>query len=406
MYVERFPGREHRGVWIATVANIDFPTSPNSSVEEQQAELRFLIEQLASARINAVYFQVSRSSCHINHHFLQRLFHEFQARPVCDALYSSNIEPWSKYLAGEQGLAPSPPWDPLSFLIDLCSQYDIEVHAWINPYRANMSPDKEGLHSSHIAHVHPEFAYPYGFYLWMDPGSEIIAKWTLNVALDLVRNYDLAGIHMDDYFYPYPVEGVPFPDDVTYGEYLNDGGLLSRNDWRRDNVNRLVARMGREIRALKPDVALTIAPFGIYRAGHPEGHPSPPIIGFDPYTQLFCDAKLWLQEGWIDSLIPQLYWRIDPPAQSYPILLDWWLDQNVAEKEVNAGIGLYRIESLDWELDEIRRQVEISRENGNRLRGSWGTVMFCAKYIRDNFKEVRDYLRDVVYPFPAHTLTQ
>lgn len=164
-----------------------------------------------------------------------------------------------------------------------------------------MSPDKVGLHPSHIAHIHPDFAYPYGNYLWMDPGSETIANWTLAVVRDLVTNYNLSGIHMDDYCYPYPLADVPFPDDSTYGEYLTDGGLLSREDWRRDNVNRFVFRMRQEIKTIKPDVVLTIAPFGIYRAGHPEGHPSPPIIGFDPYTQLYCDAKLWLQEGWPHS---------------------------------------------------------------------------------------------------------
>lgn len=205
-------------------------------------------------------------------------------RPAGDALYQSNIEPWSRYLTGENGRAPSPLWDPLHYLIDICRPLGIEVHAWINPYRANLNPTSDGLAANHMARVYPEYAYVYNTLLWMDPAAKVVQDRTVDVALDLVRRYDLAGLHMDDYFYPYPVAGWSFPDDRTYAAYVSGGGTMARDDWRRNNVNTLVRRLNTEIHAIKPHVKFSVAPFGIYRPGHPDGMP-PPIAG--KYSQSF-----------------------------------------------------------------------------------------------------------------------
>ncbi|KAG4077596.1 hypothetical protein HA402_003023 [Bradysia odoriphaga] len=378
---ETWPLREHRGAWIATVDNIDWPLTRTSSVREQKNQLKYLIGQLHLARLNAVYFQV---------------------RPTGDALYNSAIEPWSRYMTGEEGTAPSPLWDPLRFVIDICRALGIEVHAWINPYRANLSPHTDNVAENHMARLFPEYAYVYGTYMWMDPGAEVVQNRTTQVALDLVRRYDLAGLHMDDYFYPYPVVGWTFPDDHTYEAYLSTGGSMDRDDWRRDNVNTLVRRLHTEIHLIKPWVKFSVSPFGLYRPGHPEGMPSP-IAGFDQFSQIYCDPKLWLQEGWIDILQPQLYWKIEPPAQSYPVLLDWWIsaNQNPRVIPVMAGNYLSRIDFDGWPLEEIRQQVIISREPENRSRGSLGNIMFSAKMFRDNIEGTVDFFANYIYPHPA-----
>ncbi|KAJ6642329.1 Glycosyl hydrolase YngK, partial [Pseudolycoriella hygida] len=367
---EKWPNREHRGVWIASVENIDWPLTRTSTVREQQNQLKYLIGQIHLARLNAVYFQV---------------------RPTGDALYSSSIEPWSRYLTGEEGTPPSPLWDPLRFLIDICRPLSIEVHAWINPYRANLSPHTDNVAANHMARMYPQYAYVYSTYMWMDPGAEVVQNRTTQVALDLVNRYDLDGLHMDDYFYPYPVAGWTFPDDATYAAYLSTGGSMDRDDWRRDNVNRLIRRLNTEIHATKPWVKFSVSPFGLYRPG------------FDQFSQIYCDPIKWLQEGWIDILQPQLYWKIDPPAQSYPVLLDWWISssQNPRVIPVLAGNYLSRVDFDNWPLDEIQRQVEISRDPENRIRGSVGNVMFSAKMFRDNIEGTTDFFSTYIYPHRA-----
>ncbi|KAG4076869.1 hypothetical protein HA402_006579 [Bradysia odoriphaga] len=377
----RLPTREHRGTWIATVYNIDWPLSPTASVTVQQDQLKHLVAQISRGGLNAVYFQV---------------------RPAGDALYQSNIEPWSRFLTGQNGRAPSPVWDPLQFLISICHPLGIEVHAWINPYRANLSPTSTDLATNHMARVYPQYAYVYNTLLWMDPGAAVVQDRTAQVALDLVRRYDLDGLHMDDYFYPYPVAGWTFPDDNTFAAYRASGGTMAKDDWRRNNVNTLVRRLNTEIHAIKPWVKFSVSPFGIYRPGHPDGMP-PPIAGFDQFSQIFCDPKLWMQQGWVDMIQPQLYWRIDPPAQSYPLLLNWWVaaSQNPLVRPVMAGNYLTRVDTDAWPLDEIRRQVEISREPANRVRGSWGNVMYSAKMFRDNIQGTVDFFANFIYSQPA-----
>ncbi|CAG7717583.1 unnamed protein product [Allacma fusca] len=377
-FSDAFPGRESRGAWIATVTNIDWPKSPADSVAVQQEALERLIDTLSDAGINAVYFQV---------------------RPAGDALYKSNIEPWSRYLTGKQGQAPNPLWDPFQYVIDYCHAKNIEVHAWINPYRASMAASTEGLASNHMALLYPQYAYPFSTYLWMDPGAEVVQNRTFDVVMDLTERYDIDGIHMDDYFYPYPVTGVPFPDNATYADYVRNNGGLSLEDWRRDNVNKLVKRLYDGVHEVKRWVRFSISPFGIYKPCAEGGMPCS-INGFDQFSGLYCDPKLWLQEGWVDILQPQLYWKIDPPAQSYPVLLNWWLEQNPHNRHIYAGNYLSRI--MDgWPLSELTNQVTISRETRHRMRGSWGNVQFSAKIFTNNEQGSVNFFKNTVYQYQA-----
>lgn len=218
-----------------------------------------------------------------------------------------------------------------------------------------------------------------------------------------VVRYDVDGIHFDDYFYPYPSDGVEFPDDHTYDAYLEGGGTLAKDDWRRDNVNRMVQRVYSAIKDIRPSCVFSISPFGLYRPGHPDGMPSP-ITGLDPYTAQFADAKLWLSEGWVDYLAPLIYWAIDPPAQSYPVVLDWWLDNNPASRHIYAANGVYKMEdSNNWPVSEVTDQVEVTRDGARRDKFSLGNNFYSARFFRDNTKGINDVFRLDVYATPAST---
>ncbi len=364
--------REFRGVWTASVANIDWPSDPNLSVEQQQAELLGILDRMQELNMNALVLQV---------------------RPAGDAFYASDLEPWSYWLTGTQGKAPVPFYDPLQFAIEESHKRNIELHAWLNPYRAKTN-QKYTLAPNHMANKFPQYAYQYGDLLWMDPGAKPVQDHIYNVVMDVVRRYDLDAIHIDDYFYPYPKPGINFPDSRTYGAYRQSGGTLSLGDWRRQNVNELIQRLAEGIKAEKPDVKFGISPFGIYRPGKVSG-----IVGFDQYADLYADAKLWLEEGWVDYMAPQLYWRIDPPAQSYPVLLRWWVENNPMGRHIYAGNYLSQLTGADWPVSEMERQVEISRQEADRL--SLGNIFFSMKIFKQNTKGVNDRFKASIYSQPA-----
>lgn len=373
------PDSEFRSVFVATAWNVDWPTSSSDSVSSQQQQLITYLNTMTSTNMNAMVFQV---------------------RPAGDAMYNSAIEPWSAFLTGTQGVAPSPLWDPLSYLVTQAHNRGIEVHAWLNPYRANLSPNWNGLAPNHMANVYRQYAYPYSNYLWMDPGASVVADHLVNVITDILTRYDVDGIHFDDYFYPYP-DGTQFPDSATYNAYVGAGGSLSRDDWRRDNVNRMVQRVNGVVHSTKPGCKFSISPFGIYRPGVAGGMPSP-ITGLDPYSEQYADTKKWLQSGWVDILAPQLYWAIDPPAQSYPVLLDWWLDANTASRHIYASNGVYKIDdSNNWPVSEIQNQISLSRDSTRRSKLSLGNIMYSAKFFRDNTKSITTIFQSQVYTKPA-----
>lgn len=330
--------RETRGMWIATVANIDWPTRATLSADEQRAELIDILSRAAATGINTIVFQV---------------------RPAADAVYSSGLEPWAALLTGTQGKDPG--YDPLAFAIQEAHARGMELHAWINPFRAGNTADSTRLAPSHVFRSRRELARVYGTNLWMDPGEPEAQEHSIRVISDIVRRYDVDGIHADDYFYPYVQNDaagrpIPFPDDSTYARY---GGGLERGDWRRANIDRFVERLYREVHAIKPTLKVGLSPFGIWRPGYPPG-----VQGLDAYASIYADSRKWLQQGWVDYLAPQLYWSIAAPQQSYPALLDWWFEQNARGRHVWPGLAAYRVNngtSSAFSMQEIPDQIRLTR---------------------------------------------
>jgi uncharacterized lipoprotein YddW (UPF0748 family) len=351
--------REFRGVWVATVSNIDWPSKPGLASEVQQRELITILDRCVSLGLNAVVFQV---------------------RPACDALYRSDLEPWSEYLSGKMGEPPSPIYDPLDFAIREAHRRGLELHAWVNPYRARHNTRRGEVAPTHVSRTKPELVRTYGDYLWLDPGDPRTAEHSLKVIMDIVSRYDIDGIHIDDYFYPYKVRDannkiVDFPDDETYARYQAGGGKLSRADWRRDNVNRFVESLYSSVKKTKPWVKVGISPFGIWRPGNP-----PMVRGMDQYNEIYADAKLWLNQGWLDYISPQLYWKTDAPQQPFEPLLAWWVSQNTHKRHVWPGLIPSSVGTKSWPADEIVKQIMLTRRNP----GSTGNVLFSMKALLNN----------------------
>ncbi|XP_076450450.1 glycosyl hydrolase YngK-like isoform X2 [Babylonia areolata] len=368
--------REFRAVWVATVANIDWPSSGQDPSSKQRQDLVDLLDTLKDLHFNAVIFQV---------------------RPAADAFYSSPYDPWSIYLTGRQGQAPHPFWDPLATAVTEAHARGMELHAWFNPYRAKAgSTSLTDLAPQHMARQLPQDAHPYGPNLWMDPGSRAVQNRTLDTILHVVTHYDIDGVHFDDYFYPYPEQDQDFPDDATYQAYVAEGGRLSRALWRHHNVDGLVQEVSRRIKDVRPWVKFGISPFGIWMSGQPSG-----VVGFSSNTGQYADSRKWLAEGWVDYLAPQLYWEIDPPRQSFTALSDWWIQQNSRGRHLYMGCATYRTATGDrhWPVSEIERQVRETRSRRNE--SDLGNIFFSAKYYRDNTGGIADLFRDSVYPRPA-----
>jgi uncharacterized lipoprotein YddW (UPF0748 family) len=362
--------REFRAAWIATVDNIDFPTRKNLSIDEQKAELIKNLELAESLKLNAVVFQV---------------------RPQCDALYQSSIEPWSEFLTGEMGRAQS--FDPLRFLVEEAHRRGILVHAWFNPYRA-LHPVAKTVSPKHISKTRPDLVRKYGKYLWLDPSDKEVQDYSLRVVLDVVKRYDVDGVHFDDYFYPYPEKdadgkNIEFPDDANWRKYQNAGGRLSRADWRRKNVNDFIAAVGRAAKKIKPEILYGVSPFGIWQPAPEKG-----IEGFNAYAELYADARKWLRDGTIDYLAPQLYWETARKGQSFPILLDWWKAENILQRHLWVGIAPYRIGSnRNFTAGEISNQIGLTR----RAAETRGAIHFSFKSLRNDLGGIQKVLRETVY---------
>lgn len=371
--------REFRGLWIASVGNIDWPSRAGLPVDSARAELRALLERARSSGLNAVILQV---------------------RPAGDALYSSELEPWSEYLTGEQGIAPKPWWDPLKFAVDEAHKRGLELHAWFNPYRARHSTAKGALARRHLAVTRPSLARHYGSQLWMDPGEPTVRAHTIRVILDVVKRYDIDGVHIDDYFYPYKERDrrgreIDFPDANTYLRYSRGGGTLARDDWRRENVNTLVRELYASIHTEKPWVKFGVSPFGIWRPGFPES-----VVGFDAYSELYADARKWLQEGWLDYFSPQLYWPVGQVGQDYSMLLRWWAEQNAFGRHLWPGNYASKVGGLSrtaWRATEIEDQIRATRADA----GASGNVHFSAAVFLQNRDSLATRLARSVYAAPA-----
>ncbi len=369
--------REFRAIWVATVGNIDWPSKPGLSTWDQQRELLAILDRAVALKLNAIVFQI---------------------RPGADALYDSPYEPWSEFLTGRQGRAPEPPWDPLAFAVEQSHKRGLELHAWFNPYRAAYSRDSLQARS-HVSRTNPELVWQYDHFLWMDPGDSAVRQRSLRVVADVVKRYDIDGIHIDDYFYPYPTtdragKKIDFPDSATYARYRKSGGKLSKDDWRRNNVDLFVEAMYKQVHAAKPWVQVGISPFGIWRPGNP-----PQIQGFDAYSEIYADSKKWLQNGWADYLAPQLYWPIAQTAQSFPVLYDWWTSQNTKGRHVFPGLATYRIaEKSARTIDaaEILAEIDTMRARGRDL----GHILFNTSVIMKDADSVAEKLA-VRYASPA-----
>jgi uncharacterized lipoprotein YddW (UPF0748 family) len=371
------PPREFRGVWVATVANIDWPSNKGLSTARQQKELLAILDQAVELRLNAIVLQV---------------------RPMADALYASKLEPWSEFLTGRLGKPPEPFYDPLEFAVREAHARGLELHAWFNPYRAHHPSASSAIPDDHIVKKRPDLAKPYGKHRWMNPTHKDVQDHSITVILDVASRYDIDGVHLDDYFYPYKESDtekkiIPFPDDDTWTDYQRGGGKLSRDDWRRDAVNRFVERMYKEVKAAKPWVKVGISPFGIWRPGNPRG-----IVGFDQYAELYADARLWLNEGWIDYFTPQLYWPIKQEKQSYPRLLEWWAGENKQGRHLWPGNIPSRVTGTEkgWPAVEIADQVKATRKQ----EGATGNIHFSMKPLMHNTGGVADALK-TVYTEPA-----
>jgi len=365
---------EFRGVWVATVANIDWPSARGLPSGAQRAEMVAILERAAALNLNAVVLQV---------------------RPAADAIFPSVFEPWSEFLSGESGRAPDPPWDPLAAWVAEAHRRGLQLHAWFNPFRARHSSAKSPIPPGHIARRRPDLAREYGSQLWLDPGEEEVQAHALAVILDVVARYDVDGVHLDDYFYPYPVRDasgveVDFPDGASFGRYVASGGALSRDDWRRWNVNRFIQRLYGDVHRVRPSVLVGVSPFGIWRPDRPQG-----VKGFNAYEKLFADARTWLERGWVDYLSPQLYWGSWQTEQSFSALLAWWAAQNPQGRHVWPGLIASRVGSPEngWPPSEIVEQIRASRGQS----GVTGHVLFSMKALKNGQGGLGDLLRRDVY---------
>jgi uncharacterized lipoprotein YddW (UPF0748 family) len=279
------------------------------------------------------------------------------------------------------GRAPEPYYDPLSFAVEEAHRRGLELHAWFNPFRARHLAAKSPIAANHVSKTHPELVRRYGKSLWLDPGEQGAQDYSLSVVMDVVRRYDIDGVHFDDYFYPYKESDasgreLEFPDERSWASY-RAAGKLSRDDWRRQNINAFIRRVYQSIKATKPWVKFGVSPFGIWRPGNP-----PQVRGFDPYEKLYADSRRWLMSGWVDYFAPQLYWSIDAPEQSFPVLLQWWAQQNPARRILAPGVdsaNTMRV-SKPWSAEEILRQIQLARRQG----GVSGHVHWDAKALMRN----------------------
>jgi uncharacterized lipoprotein YddW (UPF0748 family) len=374
--------REFRGLWVATVANIDWPTQPGLSQTAQLDEMRVILDRAQTLRMNAVIVQV---------------------RAAGDAIYPSAKEPWSRVLTGTQGIAPGT--DPLALWITEAHQRGLEFHAWFNPFRAGNVSDTSRLAPNHLARARPDLARIAQGQLWFDPGEPEVQQWTLDVILDVVSRYDIDAVHLDDYFYPYPLAGAPrpvqFPDDASYQKYRAAGGAdVPRDDWRRQNINNFVQRLYEAVHELKPSMRVGISPFGIWRPGNPPG-----ITGLDAYADIFADSRQWLENGWLDYFAPQLYWPLSSTGQNFSALFDWWLSVNGERRHVWPGLAAYRVAdgtSSAYFASEIVAEIAHLRARAGPLAGGGsGALLYNTTSVRLNRGGLADALGTSSFALPA-----
>lgn len=370
------PKREFRGMWIATVNNLDWPSLPGLPVAKQKEELLKMLDELQALHFNAVIFQI---------------------RPAGDAFYRSKTEPWSHWLTGKQGKAPDGNWDPLAFVIAECHKRGMELHAWMNPFRLSQNLVTE-FAPNNIAKRHPEWVLTYGNKQYLDPGIPAVRDYLNQVVAEVVRNYDVDAIHFDDYFYPYPIAGQPFPDQQSFAMYNFGYSSEQLEQWRRNNVDAIIESLHETIKSIKPKAKFGISPFGVWKnydeVKVTDG--SATRAGNTNYDNLYADVIKWQQKGWIDYLIPQLYWEIGHEKVDYITLANWWSERAFG-RHVFVGHALYKVveaQTPAWRKpDELPEQIAIARRNP-QLKGS---AYFRMQFLESNPLGFKDRLKKEFY---------
>lgn len=365
---------EFRGVWIATVDNIDWPKKNQFNSDDQKTEFVRQLDMHKANGMNAVIVQV---------------------RPAADAFYPSPFEPWSQWLTGVQGQPPFPYYDPLQFTIDEAHKRGFEYHAWVNPYRANFAVGKASIAPAHITKLHPDWFLQYGSTLYFDPGNKDAQQWVVSVMRDMISRYDIDALHMDDYFYPYRIAGKEFPDTTSYAKY---GNGMNKDDWRRSNVDSIIYKISTMIRQVKPWVKFGISPFGVWRNKDKDPEGSATQAGQTNYDDLYADVLLWLKNKWIDYVAPQIYWEFTQPRAPFEAILDWW-NQHTYGRQCYIGLGLYRGGSSPAWRDAtlIPRELDSIRSKSNVQ----GAIYFSSVSFDKNPNGWTDSLRNNYYNQPA-----
>lgn len=366
---------EFRGVWIATVDNIDWPQKGVSTVYGQKTEFIRQLDQHKRNGMNAVIVQV---------------------RPSADAFYPSTLEPWSQWLTGIQGRSPSPYYDPLQFMIEETHKRGMEFHAWLNPYRANFNIGSASIATNHITRIHPDWFLSYGGKKYFDPSNKDGQQHVVAVVKDIVKRYDIDAIHMDDYFYPYRIAGKEFPDAASY---IKSGSKLSKDDWRRSNVDSIIKKLNAVIKQEKPYCKFGISPFGVWRNKSVDPEGSNTKAGQTNYDDLYADILLWMQKGWVDYVAPQLYWEIGHKLADYEELIDWWSRHSYG-RHIYIGHGIYRAfeKGAAWKNPkELPNQIKMLREYPEVQ----GSIYFSSKSFDRNPNGWNDSLQNNYYKTPA-----
>jgi len=369
---------EFRAAWVATVNNIDWPSKPGLAVDQQKNEAIKILSKCKELGLNAIIFQV---------------------RPASDAFYESSLEPWSRYLTGTPGKAPEPFYDPLQFWIEECHLRGIEFHAWLNPFRVAQN-SKESLAGNHIAFQHPEWILKYGNLLYFDPGLPQTREFVTRVVKDIVSRYDVDAIHFDDYFYPYPLAEA-YPDTASFAKFGRGFRTQDKADWRRENVDIIIKMLNDSIKATKPWVKFGISPFGVWRNKTEDPRGSDTKAAATNYDQLYADVIKWQKNGWIDYLLPQIYWQIGHPQADFKMLANWWKDYAYG-KGMYIGHAVYKVEAGSstpaWtKPGEIPAQIRMTRA----IPGIDGSAFYSAKHFDRDLFGLQDSLKTVLYRKPA-----
>ncbi|WP_020527238.1 glycoside hydrolase family 10 protein [Flexithrix dorotheae] len=368
------PERELRGVWIATVLNIDWPENGDYNSKKQRSAFTKILDQHTDQGLNAVFVQI---------------------RPNANVFYKSKLEPWSEWLSGQQGKKPKPGYDPLKFMLEACRERGLEFHAWINPYRVLTNKNTKNIDKDNIIHKKPEWIVTHGNLKMLDPGIPEVQQYIVDIIEEILDRYEVDGIHFDDYFYPYPKKDEPFPDDETFAKYKES--FTDKGDWRRNNVNNLIKNVYALINKKDPRVKFGVSPFGVWRNSASDSLGSKTTAGAPSYDSLYADTKVWLEKGWVDYMAPQIYWAKGFKPAAYDTLVNWWANIDT-DRHIYIGQGVYKInnnyDSAWFKPNEIPDQIRYNRGFSDKIQGN---IFYNSSSIRKNPNHVVDSLKQNLY---------